>query len=352
MELLKKLYTIYAPSGKEKRMREFIRKYVKANIPDAVACEDAAGNLYISRGNSETYPCVVAHLDQVQRLHSRDFTAVETRDIIFGYSPSRRRQEGLGADDKNGIWIALKCLKRYKVMKVAFFVEEEVGCVGSGAADLDFFTDCRFVIEPDRRGYGDLITQIGHGQLCSDGFLADIAPERFGYKATEGLMTDIEALRDGGMALSCVNLSCGYYEPHTDREFTVKKDLVNCLAFVQDIIETCTKTYPCECEEFYEYPYLSFETEDMLYDIMQAHPDFSAEDAWDVYQTNFPKFTRENFLAVYDEYRLAFGFEDLTEEEFDYSGENAEDKRTKAWKWPSWPDFGTSKKNGNENREL
>lgn len=78
------------------------------------------GNLYMTRGISETYPCIVAHLDQVQREHSKDFKAIETEDIIFGYSPKNRKREGLGADDKNGIWIALKCLEKYECIKVAF----------------------------------------------------------------------------------------------------------------------------------------------------------------------------------------------------------------------------------------
>lgn len=105
-------------------MRTFVKQHVSKNIPDAVIEQDAIGNLYITRGISEDYPCVVAHLDQVQKIHSRDFRVIETRDIIFGYSPSKRQWEGLGADDKNGIWIALQCLARYDVIKIAFFVGE------------------------------------------------------------------------------------------------------------------------------------------------------------------------------------------------------------------------------------
>lgn len=181
------------------------------------------------RGNSETYPCIVAHLDQVQREHSKDFKAIETEEIIFGYSPKNRRREGIGADDKNGIWIALKCLEKYECIKVAFFVSEEIGCVGSRNADLGFFEDTRFVIEPDRREYEDLITDISFTSLCSNDFLRDIGFERFGYKEKPGMMTDVLELKERGLGVSCINLSCGYYEPHSDEEFTVKKDLLNCL---------------------------------------------------------------------------------------------------------------------------
>lgn len=309
MELLKQLYTIHARSGEEKQIRNFIKGYIFENIPDVQMEEDRIGNLYITRGQAESYPCVVAHLDQVQRLHSKDFRAIETDEIIFGYSPSNRCQEGLGADDKNGIWVALQCLIKYEALKIAFFVGEEVGCVGSGAANIEFFRDCRFVIQPDRRGYSDVITQISWESLCSEQFLSEIQPEQFGYNPTDGLMTDIEALRENGLEISCINLSCGYYEPHTDHEFTVKSDLKKCLEFVQFIIEYCTEVYTHEAETYLNGYCDDEETEGMLFDIMTMHPDFTANDAWDVYYTNFPGYTREEFIMMYHEYMDAFGIE-------------------------------------------
>ena len=87
MNLLKKLYEIHSPSRNERVMKKFIKGYVKKHIPGVTFRSDHVGNLYMTRGNSETYPCIVAHLDQVQREHSKDFKAIETEDIIFGYSP-------------------------------------------------------------------------------------------------------------------------------------------------------------------------------------------------------------------------------------------------------------------------
>ena len=115
MNLLKKLYEIHSPSGNEKAMKKFIKGYVKKHIPGVTIKNDHVGNLYMIKGNAETYPCIVSHLDQVQREHSKDFKAIETEDIIFGYSPKNRQREGLGADDKNGIWIALNCLENMNV---------------------------------------------------------------------------------------------------------------------------------------------------------------------------------------------------------------------------------------------
>lgn len=244
MKLLKQLYEIYSPSGSEKRLKKFIKYYINEHVPGCCIEADNTGNLYITKGKSETYPCVVAHLDQVQKTHSKDFRAVETKDIILGYSSSNKRQEGLGADDKNGIWVALKCLEKYDAIKLAFFVQEETGCVGSSKCDMDFFTDCRFVLQCDRRGGSDLITNASFTDLCSKEFLMAFDYGRFGYKTEQGMLTDVAALKDEGLEVSALNISCGYYEPHTDHEFTIKAELQNCLGLVQHIIETCTDVYP------------------------------------------------------------------------------------------------------------
>jgi hypothetical protein len=246
MELLKQMYEIHSPSGGEKRLKKFIKRWVGNNIPDAVIRKDNHdGNVYITRGTSDTYPCVVAHLDQVQSKHSTDFMAVETEDIIFGYSPKNRRREGLGADDKNGIWVALKCLEEFDTIKVAFFVEEETGCNGSGRADISWFKDCRYILQADRRGAHDCITSIWR-DICSESFANDLPMTQYGYVATSGMMTDVLELSDNGVGISCINMSCGYYDPHTDDEFTVKADLLNCLEFTKAIISTMTDVYPHE----------------------------------------------------------------------------------------------------------
>lgn len=304
MELLKQLYKIHSPSGNELVMKKFIRKYVKRHIPGTTLKSDKKGNLYIIKGIAETYPCIVAHLDQVQREHSKDFMPIETKELIFGYSPKHRRQEGLGADDKNGIWIALKCLKKFDSLKVAFFVEEETGCRGSNEADMDFFQDCRFVIQPDRRGYKDLITNIGWTELCSDDFLKATGYENFGYEIAEGFMTDILELKGRGLGISCINLSCGYYEPHTDNEFTVKQDLLNCQHLVNYIIEACTDVYPHSCLDMkYFMEADEYETaKDEMFEILGSDDTLGFEDIYQFLKPYFPNLTRNDFIRIYLEY--------------------------------------------------
>ena len=308
MNLLKKLYEIHSPSGNERAMKKFIKGYVKKHIPEVTFRSDHVGNLYMTRGISETYPCIVAHLDQVQREHSKDFKAIETEDIIFGYSPKNRKREGLGADDKNGIWIALKCLEKYECIKVAFFVSEEIGCVGSRGADLSFFEDTRFVIEPDRRGFENLITDISYTSLCSNDFLRDIGFERFGYKEESGMMTDVLELKERGLGVSCINLSCGYYEPHTHEEFTVKKDLLNCLGLVEHIIENCQSVYP---HENLDSEYYGMDAETEIWEILSCDPNLSVEDLYEMYHTNYPFLEIEDFEKIYNEFHEQMDEEEL-----------------------------------------
>lgn len=307
MELLKQLYKIHSPSGNERTMKNFIRRCVRKHIPGAKTRTDKMGNLYIIKGIAQTYPCIVAHLDQVQRNHSKDFIPIETKELIFGYSPRNRRQEGLGADDKNGIWIALRCLEKYGTLKVAFFVEEETGCRGSSQADMDFFKDCRFVIQPDRREYQDLITHIGWTKLCSDEFLKATGYEQFGYQETEGAMTDILALKENGLEISCINLSCGYYEPHTDNEFTVKADLLNCLYLIEHIIETCTEVYPHADilgtgkrtgRSDWEYEEIVSE----IYEMLEVDETLSVDDLVFMYGRYYPELRREDYERIYTDY--------------------------------------------------
>ena len=315
MELLKQLYKIHSPSGNERTMKNFIRRCVRKHIPGAKTRTDKMGNLYIIKGIAQTYPCIVAHLDQVQRNHSKDFIPTETKELIFGYSPRNRRQEGLGADDKNGIWIALRCLEKYGTLKVAFFIEEETGCRGSSQADMDFFRDCRFVIQPDRRGHQDLITTIGWTELCSDEFLKAIGYKQFGYQKTEGAMTDILALKENGLEISCINLSCGYYEPHTDNEFTVKADLLNCLYLIEHIIGTCTEVYSHADilgtgkrtgRSDWEYEEIVNE----IYEMLEVDESLIVDDLVFMYGRYYPELRREDYERIYMDYHELKRMED------------------------------------------
>lgn len=269
-ELLFQLYAIHSPSGGEKKMRRFIKRYINANCGVCRMEQDATGNLFVTKGIADSYPCLASHMDQVQHAHSKDFECVEGRDVVFGFSAKSREQQGLGADDKNGIWVCLECLRTHDVLKVAFFVGEEIGCIGSHACDLSFFSDCRFVIQPDRMHGHDLITSMAVGEVCSKEFIEAIGADAYGYKEEHGSITDVGTLVERGIGISCLNLSCGYYNAHTDKEFTVLSELQNCLDFVSHIVDTLTDVFPFAYRDPWKNWYSDFGYYDEDYDAMES----------------------------------------------------------------------------------
>lgn len=344
MKLFKKLASVYSGSSEEEPMRQYIKRWVRSSVPSVKIEEDATGNLYLTKGEAETYPCLAAHMDQVQKPYPKDYKVVETADIVFGYSPSQRSQCGLGADDKCGIWIALKMLARHDVIKVAFFVGEEIGCQGSSRANMDFFSDVRFVVQADRRGAFDLITEIGFCDICSEEFIADIQAELFGYKPESGMMTDVEALKENGLGVSCINLSCGYYDPHTEHEYVVKADMINALNFVNHIIEKCDKVYPHEYsydkyDDYYSYSYFGRgkwrkkngeELEEAKIEEYYEQYETAREYVFYEMQDN-PYFSASEFLASYGQCLNLLRVEDIEDIIQDYIEEEMGDDDEYDW---------------------
>ena len=320
-ELLNDLYQVFSPSMGEKKMRRFIKKYIKNNVPDAVVVQDESGNLLVTKGEAGNYACLCAHMDQVQSFHPKDFTCIDDGGVIMGYSSKTRKQCGLGADDKNGIFIALSCLEEYDNIKCAFFVGEESGCVGSNAVDTSFFSDCRFCAQIDRRGNCDMVTRISLDTICSEEFIKDADCSTWGYCESDGLMTDVEALRRNGVTASCINMSCGYYEPHTDHEFTVKEDVQKCYEFVCHLIDHCTKDYQYlgepygddECGYFdcgcgYSLANSQFdECCDICMEMLEQTPQMTEEEFESMMKDSYKRLKRKDFVEIFQIARSYLG---------------------------------------------
>lgn len=207
---------------------------------------DNVGNLYITKGMAVTYPCVVAHMDTVHSIHLHgSIKAVEVgNDRITGINPTTMRQTGIGGDDKCGIYAALECLNHLDYCKAAFFVDEEIGCVGSSQCDIDFFFDTRFVLQADRRGNADFVNDIC-GPISSSEFQDDVLPYlvKYNFGLSDGMMTDVEALRNRNVGVSCANISAGYYNPHQDCEYISLKDLTNTTNLMLQLCEELHTVY-------------------------------------------------------------------------------------------------------------
>jgi len=238
MELLKQLYSINSKSGHEAQVKRLVLAQLTALQLDIK--EDSFGNIFITKGRAEAYPCLAAHLDEVHFPSERNI--IDHDGVICAVDGTGQRV-GIGADDKNGLWMIVRLLHEIETLKVALFVQEEKdgemsGCRGSNACDLDFFNDCKYIIECDRKGNSDLVVYSEKAQtrLCDDDFFPSEILEEYGYQPVLGGKTDVTALRMRGLGIPCCNVSCGYYNAHHSDEYTVTADLLHALGFVKEIL--------------------------------------------------------------------------------------------------------------------
>lgn len=117
-------------------MIRFIVYWIKTNVKEARIKVDTMGNIFVTKGNAETYPCVVAHIDEVHSKKPKDFKVIETSEILFGWSSGAKDFIGIGADDKSGVWLSLVSLMKYDNIKVALFVSERLAALAARNATL------------------------------------------------------------------------------------------------------------------------------------------------------------------------------------------------------------------------
>lgn len=338
VDLLKSLYQIFSPSGETKKMRKYLKRAITARGGTYV--QDKRGNLLVTKGKADTYPCLASHIDQVRHhTHPKDFKVVCVDNILMGWSTKMKQQCGLGADDKNGVFICLNALEKYDNIKVAFFVDEEIGCQGSEEVDLSFFDDVRFVIEPDRKGGHDYISAMSGVTVCSDDFAKAVDYEAYGYKFEEGSITDVLTLLERGLKVSCLNLSCGYYHPHTDEEVTVISELENCQNLVFEMIDKMTDVYPFEYVDmrswsgknkdyYYEPSTRESEDFDIMDDLLSEDPTMSFDDIM-CYSSMFYTKNESDLKKIFDE--VAEWYADYREPEDSNDKDDADSKLLVDW---------------------
>jgi hypothetical protein len=220
--------------------------------------KDVAGNIYATKGDADVFPCLVSHIDTVHKIVPQEnYKVVEADNKAFAINPVTMEFTGVGGDDKCGIYICIELLKKLDNVKAAFFVDEEVGCVGSSRADLSFFSNVGYLIQADRKGYADVVSNVSGLQVASGDFMHLIKPVMDNYLKKEcknGGLTDIHELKRSGVDVCAINLSCGYYNPHRNNEYIDLSELDFTLQFVEDIISVLGEVkYPQVAENTMQY---------------------------------------------------------------------------------------------------
>jgi putative aminopeptidase FrvX len=253
LERLKEILSIPSVSGREEKVRKYIADWATIrNIPHYT---DKIGNIYLTKGESEYYPCMVAHMDTVHKIDSYGIEIVEEtyiksqydyssvcdgqqvlRGYVKGKTHTRNNRTGCGGDDKAGIFLALEVMDKFDVMKCAFFVSEEIGCIGSREADPEFFKDVAYTIQHDSPENDTISWYCSGYQLFSSEWAKPgvVIDEETGRERFEGKIGDL--LYDYGVRIfarhpftdvsqltkkfdfECINLPAAYYQYHTSNE--------------------------------------------------------------------------------------------------------------------------------------
>jgi tripeptide aminopeptidase len=205
---------------------------------DGVNVSHKDGNIYCTKGVAEYYPTVVAHYDTAQGYH-KGLQIFKTDDWMFGFDNATGEQCGLGLDDAVGICFAIQMLKMMPVCKVFLPCGEERGLVGTNRCDMSFFDNSLVVTQLDRRSYTTDFIKFTNGvQVWNPDHLDLIKPlmKKYGYKTSDGTATDVGGLRRRGLKVSSHNLSCGYFNEHSDSEVASVSLMINAFSFAYEML--------------------------------------------------------------------------------------------------------------------
>jgi len=232
-DFLKEVLSIPSISGNESMVRDYIIEFAIDNEIDYVL--DKKGNVYLTKGKDrvtlgEYYPCVVSHIDTVHRSHidlindKRRLDIVEdVKGNLIAYNPLTNQQTGIGGDDKCGVFVCLSLFLEMDILKGAFFVEEEIGMLGSKEACSEFFENVGYAIQFDAPS-ANWITEVCSGVKIFDTEFKDkiktVLSEGGYTNFSNDPFTDVNQLSQK-FDFNCLNLGCGYYEQHRDSEYVV-----------------------------------------------------------------------------------------------------------------------------------
>lgn len=237
----------------EFRMAAYVMMWARKNGVDYEF--DKKGNIYLTKGKlaeGEFYPCVTAHMDTVQDKAKPYALAgaelpLRTRRIKSTTSDEVRHEifidgQGIGADDKLGVYISLQLVKKFEKIKAVFFVEEEIGMMGSKELKKEWFDDVAYVIGWDSPDIIRGAWNCSGTQLFSKDFyvkhLKDIIKD-WGYKDSDlhrEPFTDVIQIREK-TGITCMNFGNGGYNAHSSTEYLVIEHVDHAVGMGEDIIK-------------------------------------------------------------------------------------------------------------------
>ena len=216
-----------------KSMKNFLERYYpKENI---FATED----YILCSGDNPVM--LVAHMDTVFKTPPQKIYYDQRQKVMW--SP-----EGLGADDRAGVFAIIKIIQRGYRPYVCFTTDEEMGGLGAMALVKDIPIlpqnyDIKYIIELDRQGTSDCVFYY----CCNESFEDFI--EKYGFVTDWGTFSDISEICPI-WGIAGVNLSVGYKNEHSTSE------TLNTNALYSTIKKVCQMIKDSSNEEVPYFDYL------------------------------------------------------------------------------------------------
>lgn len=185
-----------------------LKKRLKAELKSrGYPVTDKPGYLYAEG----TIPVLlVAHMDTVHRQPVEQ--VCYSADGAVAMSP-----QGIGGDDRCGVWMILQILRTTKC-HVLFCEDEEVGCVGAKKfTSGSLRPQVNYIVELDRRGSNDAVFY-----RCDNPEFEEFVTS-FGFETASGSCSDISYIAPY-LETAAVNISCGYYCEHA--QFIAVRDFL------------------------------------------------------------------------------------------------------------------------------
>lgn len=256
---IKTILDIQSVSGNQNRMQKVIKAIL--HHYDINFYTDSAGNILADKGDTEYKPLIACHTDTVHSFVKG--YKVHLIDGNYIALNSDFSQVGTGGDDNVGIWAALNLLINNDNIKAGFFVDEEIGCIGSSKVDSKFIENVSYILQTDRVGNNDFITGF-NGENTNAIFdkIVKSTVKQHKYKFRhQSSVTDSMTIGEN-YGIVAVNISSGYYKPHTENETVNVKDANNALSLMQSILNIVPIDNVYECDYI---PY-DYNSKDFYYD--------------------------------------------------------------------------------------
>lgn len=206
-----------------------LKKYVEMELKNTHTDITVGDGFVFAKG---TIPVLlVAHMDTVHKVLPSLFVYDLTKDAVSC-------AEGIGGDDRCGVYMILEIIKNYNC-SVLFCEEEETGGIGARKfikTDLakELVSQFNYAIELDRRGKNDAVFYD-----CDNEEFEEFITKEF-YELAYGSFSDISVVAPF-LKCAAVNLSCGYHCAHTTDEYVVLHEMERSMEEVCKILDRTTE---------------------------------------------------------------------------------------------------------------